>query len=87
MAAGLGHGASVGAALAAARRAAFQAGAPTAAWAGLVVLGDGDFVPVPGGRALGPEVRRFVAIAVLFALALTVMLLVRRRSRRRSRAR
>ena len=26
------------------------AGAPAYAWAGLVVLGDGDLVPLPGGR-------------------------------------
>jgi hypothetical protein len=27
-----------------------DAGAPTAAWAGPVLLGDGDLVPLPGGR-------------------------------------
>jgi CHAT domain-containing protein len=46
----LGKGLSVGAAMAAARADIKATGAPTQAWAGLVVLGDGDFVPLPGGR-------------------------------------
>jgi len=46
----LGRGASVAAALQAAQRELIASGAPTAAWAGLVVLGDGDIVPLPGGR-------------------------------------
>ncbi|HKQ18799.1 MAG TPA: CHAT domain-containing protein, partial [Candidatus Eisenbacteria bacterium] len=39
MAAGLGRGASIGTALAGARRAAIREGSPASAWAGLVVLG------------------------------------------------
>jgi CHAT domain-containing protein/tetratricopeptide (TPR) repeat protein len=46
----LGRGASVTAALQAAQRDLIAGGAPAAAWAGLVVLGDGDLVPLPGGR-------------------------------------
>jgi CHAT domain-containing protein len=46
----LGRGASVAAALQSAQRELIAAGAPAAAWAGLVVLGDGDIVPLPGGR-------------------------------------
>jgi CHAT domain-containing protein len=46
----LGEGASVAGALAAAQRNRIAAGAPLRAWAGLVVLGDGDLVPLPGGR-------------------------------------
>src|SRR5262245_33280483 len=46
----LGRGASVAAALRSAQRELIAQGAPTAAWAGLVVLGDGDIVPLPGGR-------------------------------------
>lgn len=47
---GLAQGRSVSAALAAARRDLIRKGAPAAAWAGLVVLGDGDAVPFPGGQ-------------------------------------
>ena len=46
----LGKGTSVAAALHAAQREMIAGGAPAAAWAGLVVLGDGDLVPLPGGR-------------------------------------
>lgn len=46
----LGRGATVAAALHEARREAIAAGEPVAAWAGLVVLGDGGRAPVPGGR-------------------------------------
>ena len=46
----LGKGLSVAAALRAAQRDLIADGAPAAAWAGLVVLGDGDLVPLPGGE-------------------------------------
>jgi CHAT domain-containing protein len=46
----LGKGRSVAAALQAAQRDMIREGAPAAAWAGLVVLGDGGLVPLPGGR-------------------------------------
>jgi hypothetical protein len=46
----LAEGRSVAAALRAAQRDRIAAGAPAYAWAGLVVLGDGDLVPLPGGR-------------------------------------
>ena len=43
----LGRGRSVAGALSVAQRDAIDAGMPTAAWAGLVVLGDGDLRPLP----------------------------------------
>jgi CHAT domain-containing protein len=46
----LGRGMSVAAALQAAQRELIGEGAPAAAWAGLVVLGDGGIVPLPDGR-------------------------------------
>jgi CHAT domain-containing protein len=46
----LGKGLSVAAALQAAQHGMIADGAPAAAWAGLVVLGDGEIVPLPGGR-------------------------------------
>jgi CHAT domain-containing protein len=46
----LGRGLSVAAAAQAAQKDLISDGAPAAAWAGIVVLGDGDLVPLPGGR-------------------------------------
>jgi CHAT domain-containing protein len=46
----LGEGRSVSASLRGAQRDRRAAGAPAFAWAGLVTLGDGDLVPLPGGR-------------------------------------
>jgi CHAT domain-containing protein len=46
----LGKGLSVAAAAQAAQRDLIAGDAPAAAWAGLVVLGNGDLVPLPGGR-------------------------------------
>ena len=62
-----GDGASASA-LAAAQRARIAAGDTAEAWSGLVVLGDGDFVPVPGGR-------RWTGIAVGLAPAAIAILL------------
>ena len=47
----LGEGRSVGAALAQAREDRIAAGDPAAGWAGLVLIGDAEAVPVPGGRS------------------------------------
>jgi CHAT domain-containing protein/tetratricopeptide (TPR) repeat protein len=66
----LGKGLSVAAALRSAQRDMIAAGAPAAAWAGLVVLGDGELVPLPGGRK-GITVPGWVWVAGgLLALAL-----------------
>ncbi|HYU32606.1 MAG TPA: CHAT domain-containing protein [Thermoanaerobaculia bacterium] len=45
----LGQGEDVAAALRAAQRERAEDGAPAYAWAGLIVLGDGEIVPLPGG--------------------------------------
>jgi len=82
----LGRGASIGAALAAARRAAIRDGAPPAAWSGLVVLGDGDFVPLPGGREPQTHPAGLVAAIAVLALAAGGVLVARRLSRRRAQA-
>lgn len=50
----LGEGSSVAGALSAAQADRRRAGAPAAAWAGFVVLGDGDARPVPSRSAAGP---------------------------------
>jgi CHAT domain-containing protein len=82
MAVDLGRGASIGAALAQAKRAAIRAGAPPAAWAGLVVLGDGDFVPLPGGRPAVRDMRWLGAIVAVLALAGAGLVYLRRRTSR-----
>lgn len=46
------------------REARFEAGAPPAAWAGLVVLGDGEFVPFPGGTGVGRTLRLPILLGV-----------------------
>ncbi len=83
MAAHLGSGASISAALAAARRSRIKAGAPAASWAGLVVLGDGGFVPLPGGV---PSAGRTAAFAALVAVLVLLGggLLIRHARRRRA---
>jgi tetratricopeptide (TPR) repeat protein len=79
----LGQGHSVGQAMAGARRERMQAGAPAAAWAGMVVLGDGAAVPFPGGRPSHGS-RDWVTGAMGMAAAAAVAaLVVRSRGRRR----
>jgi CHAT domain len=66
----LGRGASVAAALQGAQVELIDKGAPAASWAGLVVLGDGDVVPLPGGRkgSVLPHWAWGVAAGLLLAL-------------------
>lgn len=76
----LGDGMSVAAALHAAQQDRRDDGAPPAAWAGVIVLGDGGRVPVPGGRQGLPG---FAIPLALAAGALAVLLpLARRRVRK-----
>jgi len=76
----VGDGLSVEEALAAAQRGRRRAGAPAAAWAGLVILGDGRAIPFPGGRprasALAP-----MALALGFLGAVGTLFWLRRRRR------
>jgi CHAT domain-containing protein len=75
---GLGRGLSVSAAMLQARRDRIRARAPTAAWAGMTVLGDGGLVPLPGAR--GPPVVSAPAVAALAATLLLVAVAYRRRA-------
>jgi len=83
----LAGGETVAGALHAARREAIAAGEPAAAWAGLVVLGDGALVPVPGGRRVGlsPGLVASALIALLAVLGGAVAMARRRRRPRRTR--
>ena len=79
----LGQGKSIGTSLTLASRVRIDAGAPSATWAGLVVLGDADVVPIPGGRQ-PPVTRLTIALATIVILAiLTVLGLRQRRSQYR----
>ncbi len=76
----LARGESVAEAVASTQRRWAAKGRPASAWAGIVVLGNGDLVPLPGGAS-----RRFTAAwaAGLAALALLVALWFRRSRARR----
>jgi CHAT domain-containing protein len=79
----LGQGESVAAALHAAQRERAEEGAPAYAWAGLVVLGDGELVPLPGGRKQPPLLEGplpFLAVSALLLGAGAVALRRRRRA-------
>ena len=59
----LAGGSSLGASLRSAQRDAIAAGLPPAAWAGLVVIGDGSLVPFPGGvRGARPSAPFFLVL-------------------------
>jgi CHAT domain-containing protein len=80
----LAGGESIAAALRGAQRDRVGAGAPAYAWAGLMVLGDGDVIPLPGGRrGLDlPVMSGRLALAVTAATVLLVLgLALLRRSR------
>jgi CHAT domain-containing protein len=73
----LSEGKSVAGALASARMEKMAAGAPAAAWAGFVVLGDGSLVPFPGGlEGRSPAAAALVLLTALLAAA--ALLLLRR---------
>jgi CHAT domain-containing protein len=77
----LERGQSLGAALAGAQRAAIAARLPSAAWSGLVVVGDASLVPFPGGVRHSP-LPRSVLLAAAAALAVAAIGLWTRRRRR-----
>jgi CHAT domain-containing protein len=77
----LAAGKSVAAALQSAQLDRLDEGAPPVAWAGVVVLGDGDRVPLPGGRrGLGPAAKGALALLALAGFA-ALGLLARRPQR------
>jgi CHAT domain-containing protein len=75
----LAQGLPVGTALAAAKRDRIRAGAPAAAWAGVVVLGSGARAPWPERVTTPGRLGTVLLVAVLAALA--AMLVLRRRRR------
>ena len=81
----LADGMTISAALRAAQQDRIDAGAPAEAWAGVLVLGDGDRVPLPGGRKRS-GVWVWVVVGVLAAVTLLLAAIAGRRSRRSSRS-
>jgi CHAT domain-containing protein len=81
LASNLARGASVSDALASARRTRSRTGAPIAAWAGVIAIGDGDFVPFPreATRASQPLPMALTAVSILVAVLL-LSLAIRKRS-------
>jgi CHAT domain-containing protein len=79
----LGQGERLDRAVQLAQEHAVEQGAPSAAWAGLVLLGDGSAVPFPGGSPGRGRGGRRIALAVTaLVLATAGASWVRRRSRR-----
>jgi CHAT domain-containing protein len=79
----LGAGASLSEALRQAKTQAIAANRPAAAWASLVLLGDGDFRPFPGGRP-APPATEWPSWPVLVLLALLPLAALAWRLARRS---
>jgi CHAT domain-containing protein len=77
----LAAGESLASAVRAARQARLAAGAPAAAWAGVVLLGDGDFVPVAGSRGRLRHALWLLPVVVAILLAAAALTIRRRRSR------
>jgi hypothetical protein len=85
----LGRGESVARALALAQRESLEAGDPAAAWAGLVVMGDGTAVVVPEPRPYAVSLLASIepaewalglaTAALLFALGILAFLRARQR--------
>jgi CHAT domain-containing protein len=82
----LAEGASVGEALADARRERISAGAPASAWAGLILLGDSGARPVPAAFGQARRTRRrvllFTAALLVGVLGLAAGVGIRRRAAR-----
>jgi CHAT domain-containing protein/tetratricopeptide (TPR) repeat protein len=79
----VGRGLSVSGALREAQRDLIDGGAPAAAWAGVLVLGDGGLVPLPGGRkGIDPDVWPPVAATAAGLAALLAVGVALRRRRR-----
>ncbi|MFP3939977.1 MAG: CHAT domain-containing protein [Thermoanaerobaculia bacterium] len=76
----LARGLTVAEALHAARREAIDRGEPAAAWAGLVLLGNGDVAPAPEALGRRPDLRlRVLLVSAGVVLLAVAVIFVRRR--------
>jgi CHAT domain-containing protein len=78
----LADGKSLGAALSATQRDWIRAGKPAAAWAGLLLQGDADLVPFPGGRRVSGRFQIFLALGICAAAGCALAWWSLRRRRR-----
>jgi CHAT domain-containing protein len=78
----LGRGASLAEALKATQDEARAAGRPASAWAGLVLLGNGDLRPFAGGRPPSYQWRQLVPLAMSGAFLVAGLVLAHWRRRR-----
>lgn len=78
----LGQGERLDRAVQLAQEHAVDRGAPSAAWAGLVLLGDGSAVPFPGGRPARGRDGRWIALALGALVVGAGAAWIRRRGRR-----
>lgn len=76
----LSRGLSLSAALKATQSESLEAGVPATDWAGVVVLGRGDLVPIPGGRSIPPPLALWIAAVLGTALLLYLFLRWRRQT-------
>jgi CHAT domain-containing protein len=74
----LARGRPLGAALTEARAARAEAGAPAAAWAGLVLLGDGEFAPVSRRRDFLRDLPPVLLVPLALLLLAGFVVLLRR---------
>jgi len=75
----LAQGTSASAALNGARRELIESGAEDSSWAAIVLLGDGDFIPFPGGRPPSRRPAIWIAVVALLAVVFSVVLFSRNR--------
>jgi hypothetical protein len=81
----LGTGASLSEALKATQDDARADGRPASAWAGLVLLGNGDLRPFAGGRAPADPWRRLGPVLAIGSLLVAALAIAHRRARRHGR--
>jgi CHAT domain-containing protein len=82
--AALSEGQSVGAAFHSAQRRLIDEGLPMEAWAGFVLMGDADAVPVAGIETVGSRAGWWIAIAAAICIACFIPLVRRRYATQRA---
>jgi CHAT domain-containing protein len=74
----LTRGMSLSEAMAGARASRIDAGAPTSAWAGFILLGDGGHVPFPGGTGTDRRLLYFIVAGSIVLITVLTLVAARR---------